>query len=88
MNSNSALPLAYRIAASWGSHEGSMLLWLLMLAGGRCAVARFSKGMPLPMVARVLAVLGLVSLGFLLFTAAHLQSVRSPVPGGALTAAT
>ncbi|MBK9985489.1 MAG: heme lyase CcmF/NrfE family subunit [Betaproteobacteria bacterium] len=67
MNSNSALPLAYRIAASWGSHEGSMLLWLLMLAGWTGAVARFSKGMPLPMVARVLAVMGLVSLGFLLF---------------------
>ncbi len=66
-NSNSSLPLPYRIAASWGSHEGSMLLWVLMLSVWSAAVARFSKGMPMPMVARTLAVMGLISLGFLLF---------------------
>jgi hypothetical protein len=46
-HSNSALPLAYRIAASWGSHEGSMLLWVLMLAGWTAAVACFSAHLPL-----------------------------------------
>ena len=66
-NSNSSLPLPYRIAASWGSHEGSMLLWVFMLSVWSAAVARFSKGMPMPMVARTLAVMGLISLGFLLF---------------------
>ncbi len=66
-NSNSALPLPYRIAASWGSHEGSMLLWVLMLSIWTGAVARFSRELPLPVVARTLAVMGLISVGFLLF---------------------
>jgi cytochrome c-type biogenesis protein CcmF len=66
-NSNSGLPLPYRIAASWGSHEGSMLLWVLMLSIWTGAVARFSKELPLPVVARTLAVMGLISFGFLLF---------------------
>jgi cytochrome c-type biogenesis protein CcmF len=66
-NSNSALPLQYRIAASWGSHEGSLLLWVLMLGIWTGAVARFSKELPLPVVARTLAVMGLISVGFLLF---------------------
>jgi cytochrome c-type biogenesis protein CcmF len=66
-NSNSELPLAYRLAATWGSHEGSMLLWVLMLAGWTAAVALRSQHLPLPMVARVLGVMGLVSIGFLLF---------------------
>ncbi len=67
-NSNSALPLEYRIAAVWGGHEGSLLLWLLMLCGWMVAVARFSQHLPLPVLARVLSVMGLVSVGFLLFT--------------------
>ncbi len=67
-NSNSALPIYYRIAAVWGGHEGSLLLWMLMLAGWTLAVASFSSRMPLPFVARVLAVMGLISVGFLLFT--------------------
>ncbi|GAP36837.1 heme lyase CcmF/NrfE family subunit [Piscinibacter sakaiensis] len=66
-NSNSALPLHFRIAASWGSHEGSMLLWLLMQTGWAFAVARFSRHLPLPVVARTLAVMGLMTLGFVLF---------------------
>ena len=66
-NSNSELPLAYRLAATWGSHEGSMLLWVLMLTGWTAAVALRSAHLPLPMVARVLGVMGLVSIGFLLF---------------------
>jgi cytochrome c-type biogenesis protein CcmF len=66
-NSNSQLPLQYRIAASWGSHEGSMLLWVLMLSGWTVAVSFFSRHLPEEMVARVLGVMGLVSVGFLLF---------------------
>ena len=66
-NSNSRLPLQYRIAAAWGSHEGSMLLWVLMLGGWTMAVALRSRHLPDEMVARVLGVMGLISLGFLLF---------------------
>ena len=66
-HSNSHLPLMYRIAASWGSHEGSLLLWLLMQAGWAWAVATFSKNLPLPVLSRILAVMGLLTLSFLLF---------------------
>jgi cytochrome c-type biogenesis protein CcmF len=66
-NSNTQLPLPYRIAASWGSHEGSLLLWVLMLAWWTLAVAIFSRHLPQEMVARVIGVQGLVSVGFLLF---------------------
>src|SRR5688572_21617200 len=66
-NSNSRLPTPYRFAASWGSHEGSMLLWMLMLAGWSLAVAIFSRHLPERMVARVMGVLGILSVGFLLF---------------------
>ncbi|WP_341248464.1 heme lyase CcmF/NrfE family subunit [Cupriavidus pauculus] len=66
-NSNSALPLAYRIAAVWGGHEGSMLLWTLMLAGWSLLVALFSRRLPLSFVARVLGVMGGISSGLLLF---------------------
>jgi cytochrome c-type biogenesis protein CcmF len=66
-NSNSKLPPAYRVAASWGSHEGSILLWSLMLAGWTFAVAVFSRRLPERFIARVLGVMGLVSIGFLLF---------------------
>ncbi len=67
-NSNTALPLEYRVAGVWGGHEGSLLLWMLMLSGWMVAVARFSRNLPLPVLARTLAVMGLVSVGFLLFT--------------------
>ncbi|UDM53665.1 heme lyase CcmF/NrfE family subunit [Cupriavidus sp. MP-37] len=66
-NANSALPLAYRIAAVWGGHEGSMLLWTLMLALWSLAVSVFSRQLPLAAVARVLAVMGAISAGFLAF---------------------
>ncbi len=66
-HSNSELPLAYRMAATWGSHEGSMLLWVFMLALWTTAVSIFSRRLPLEMVARVLGVMGFVSVGFLLF---------------------
>jgi cytochrome c-type biogenesis protein CcmF len=66
-HSNSKLPVHYRFAATWGSHEGSMLLWTLMLGGWTFAVALFSRHLPERLVARVLGVMGLVSAGFLLF---------------------
>jgi cytochrome c-type biogenesis protein CcmF len=67
-NSNSSLPLQYRIAGVWGGHEGSLLLWILMLNVWSVAVATFSRDMPRVFLARVLGVLGLVAVGFLLFT--------------------
>ncbi|ULQ46491.1 heme lyase CcmF/NrfE family subunit [Flagellatimonas centrodinii] len=66
-NSHSELPLAYRISAVWGAHEGSLLLWVLMLAGWTAAVALFNRRLPLPVSAIVLSVLGAISIGFLLF---------------------
>ena len=66
-HSNSQLPTAYRAAAVWGGHEGSLLLWLLMLNGWTLAVSLLSRQLPLPMVARVIGVLGLVAAGFLAF---------------------
>jgi cytochrome c-type biogenesis protein CcmF len=69
-NSNSALPLFYRVTALWGAHEGSLLLWILLLALWSVAVALASARLPPRFAARVLGVLGLVSFGFLLFTLA------------------
>jgi cytochrome c-type biogenesis protein CcmF len=66
-HSNSLLPKPYQFAAVWGGHEGSLLLWVLMLTLWSVAVALFSRSLPLDMVARVLGVLGLISVGFLLF---------------------
>jgi len=66
-NSNSQLPLHYRLAATWGSHEGSLLLWTLMLALWTAAVTLFSRHLPEEMTARVLSVMGIISVGFLLF---------------------
>ncbi|HGY1115755.1 TPA: heme lyase CcmF/NrfE family subunit [Providencia rettgeri] len=66
-NSNTQLPIWYRVAATWGAHEGSLLLWVLLMSGWTFAVAICSYRMPLDIVARVLAVMGMVSVGFLLF---------------------
>lgn len=66
-NSNSKLPLQFRIAAVWGGHEGSLLLWALILSVWTVAVSLFSKHIPDDMRARILGVMGLVSVGFLLF---------------------
>nr|WP_274704261.1 heme lyase CcmF/NrfE family subunit [Thalassolituus sp. ST750PaO-4] len=67
-NSNTALPTAFKISAVWGAHEGSLLLWVTMLGCWGLAVAWFSKSLPLDMVARVLSIMGMVSVGFILFT--------------------
>ncbi|HEX2198952.1 MAG TPA: heme lyase CcmF/NrfE family subunit [Burkholderiales bacterium] len=83
MNSNSALPLQYRIAGAWGGHEGSLLLWCLMLGVWMSAVSLFSAHLPEAMLTRVLGVLGLVSAGFLafmLFTSNPFDRLF-PVPG-------
>ena len=66
-HSNTQLPAIYRIAAVWGGHEGSLLLWLLMLCSWMMAVSIFSRQLPDVMVSRVLGVLGLIAVGFLLF---------------------
>jgi cytochrome c-type biogenesis protein CcmF len=66
-HSNSALPLPYRIAGVWGGHEGSLLLWVTMLCIWLVAVAQFSRHLPLAVLARILAVMGWISFGFLLF---------------------
>lgn len=66
-NSNTQLPLLYKITALWGAHEGSLLLWSLILASWTLAVATFSKQIPMRVLTQILIVLGLVSLGFLLF---------------------
>jgi len=66
--SNRQLPLMYRISGVWGGHEGSILFWAFILAVWTGAVAHFSRHMPVVLVARVLSVLGMISVGFLLFT--------------------
>jgi len=80
-NSNSALPLQYRIAGVWGGHEGSLLLWLLMLNVWMLAVSQFSTHLPQPVVARILAVMGLVSVGFLLFMLLTSNPFERLLPG-------
>ena len=67
-NSSSVLPWYYQITASFGSHEGSMLLWVLMLAGWTALVAVFSKALPLLLQGRILGILGLISAGFIAFS--------------------
>ncbi len=67
-NSHSALPWVYRLSAVWGAHEGSLLLWMLMLAGWSFAVSIFNRRLPPEVSSLVLATLGAISVGFLLFT--------------------
>src|SRR5688500_15582857 len=84
-NSNSHLPLAYRIAATWGSHEGSLLLWVLMLALWTVAVTVFSRHLPEDIAARVIGVMGFISVGFLafmLFTSNPFDRLMPPAPDG------
>jgi cytochrome c-type biogenesis protein CcmF len=81
MHSNSTLPLAYRYTAVWGNHEGSILLWSLILSGWTLAVSIFSKQLDEPTVARVLGVMGLVSCGFLMFTLFVSNPFERLVPG-------
>ncbi|NIY45967.1 heme lyase CcmF/NrfE family subunit [Cedecea colo] len=66
-NSNTELPVWYRVAATWGAHEGSLMLWVLLMSGWTFAVALLSGNMPKDALARVLAVMGMINFGFLLF---------------------
>ncbi|MFZ0791987.1 MAG: heme lyase CcmF/NrfE family subunit [Chromatiaceae bacterium] len=66
-NSNSLMPDIYKVSALWGAHEGSLLLWVFLLAAWGAAVATFSRNLPLPMIARVISVQGMIAIGFLLF---------------------
>ena len=66
-NSNTTLPIYYRLSAVWGSHEGSLLLWIWLLSLWGAAVALFSKHLPQEATARVLGIMGIISIGFLLF---------------------
>lgn len=79
-HSNSQLPLVYKITAVWGGHEGSFLLWVLMLSIWTVAVAISSRGIPLTMVARVLSVLGMVGIGFYLFMLLTSNPFNSMLP--------
>ena len=85
MHSNSALPLHYRVAAVWGGHEGSFLLWCLMLCVWMVAVSFFSTHLPEEMVARVLGVMGVLGAGFLafmLFTSNPFERLFPAAPDG------
>lgn len=66
-NSNTLLPDRFKFSAVWGAHEGSLLLWVLMLAGWSAAVALYSRELPRQLVARVLSVMGFVAVGFIIF---------------------
>ena len=66
-NSHSQLPLMYRLSAVWGAHEGSLLLWMLMLSGWGCAVSVFNARLSREISALVLATLGAIGVAFLLF---------------------
>ncbi|MCV6610666.1 MAG: heme lyase CcmF/NrfE family subunit [Amphritea sp.] len=67
-NSNTALPWYYKVSAIWGGHEGSLLLWVVILGGWTLAVALKSRDLPQEIVARVLGVMGIIGVGFILFT--------------------
>jgi len=82
-NSNSHLPLQYRFAAVWGGHEGSLLLWVQMLTVWTLAVTVFSRRLPDEVVARILGVMGLVSVGFLLFMLATSDPFDRLLPAAA-----
>ncbi|TYT24828.1 heme lyase CcmF/NrfE family subunit [Luteimonas viscosa] len=84
-NSNSLLPMVYRYTAVWGSHEGSLLLWVLMLGVWNAAVALWSRQLPEVVVARVLGVIGLVAIGFLsfmIFTSNPFERLLPAAPEG------
>ena len=81
-NSHSAKPLLYKLSGAWGNHEGSMLMWILMLAALGAAVALFGRGLPATLRARVVGIQGLIGLCFLAFSLATSNPFArlSPVP--------
>jgi cytochrome c-type biogenesis protein CcmF len=82
-NSNSQLPLFYRIAAVWGAHEGSLLLWALCIGGWTLAVTGYSRSLEPPFRSRVIGILGLISIGFLLFMLTTSNPFERLVPAAA-----
>jgi len=87
-NSNSKLPLAYRLSAVWGGHEGSLLLWVLILGLWTTAVSYLGRNLPLALLGRVLGVMGIISVGFLLFmlftSNPFLRQLPAPMDGADL----
>ncbi|MBU2179170.1 MAG: cytochrome c biogenesis protein CcsA, partial [Gammaproteobacteria bacterium] len=79
-NSSTMLPWYFKMTASFGSHEGSMLLWVMMLSFWTALVALFSKSLPLLMQGRILGVLGLISLGFIAFSLFMSNPFASSLP--------
>lgn len=80
-NSNSLLPPVYKFSAVWGNHEGSLLLWVLILSGWMAAVAMFSAQLPTVVLARVLSVMGLIAVGFLSFSLFTSNPFERLLPG-------
>jgi cytochrome c-type biogenesis protein CcmF len=80
-NSNSLLPSIYKFSALWGNHEGSLLLWVLILSGWTAAVALFSPQLPAAVRARVLSVMGMVGVGFLSFSLFTSNPFERLLPG-------
>jgi cytochrome c-type biogenesis protein CcmF len=64
---NTQMPLLYKVSAVWGAHEGSLLLWVMLLAAWGAALTLFTKRVPVEMMSRVIAVMGMISIGFLAF---------------------
>jgi len=84
-NSNSAKPLLYKISGTWGNHEGSMLLWVLILAIFGAALAAFGRNLPAALKARALAVQAWIAVGFylfILFTSNPFARLVPPPPDG------
>lgn len=80
-NSNSLLPQMYKFSALWGNHEGSLLLWVWILGAWSLAVAIASRGLPLVVLSRVLAVLGLIGVGFIAFSLFTSNPFERLLPG-------
>ncbi len=80
-NSNSMMPAIYKFSAVWGNHEGSLVLWVLILSGWTAAVALLSSELPLEMQSRVLAVMGAVAVGFLSFSLFTSNPFERLLPG-------
>lgn len=80
-NSNSLLPIYYKLTAVWGGHEGSLLLWILMLAGWLLAVGFFARSLPAPIHARVLSVMSMTIVGIMLFTVFTSNPFERILPG-------
>jgi len=81
--SNSQLPLQYRISGVWGGHEGSMLLWVMMLSTWTLAVVFFSRNLPEDMAARVIGIMGVISTGFIMFILFTSNPFQRLIPGAA-----